>query len=71
MHLLDQYDFLVLMDPPPYCYVANLRECFSTLEDWRGGYRELYFSIRGRASIISTETIFAAFALPLSAPPKA
>ena len=71
MCLLDRYYFLSLMDPPPYFYAASLREFFSTLEDWRGGYRELYFSIRGRASIISTETIFAAFALPLSAPPKA
>uniref|UniRef100_F6HCR8 Uncharacterized protein n=1 Tax=Vitis vinifera TaxID=29760 RepID=F6HCR8_VITVI len=71
MCLLDRYYFLSLMDPPPYFYAASLREFFSTLEDWREGYRELHFSIRGRADIISTETIAAAFGLPLSAPPKA
>ena len=47
MRLLDRYYFLALMDPPPYFYAASVREFFSTLEDWRGGYRELHFSIRG------------------------
>ena len=71
MCLLVRYYFLSLMDPPPYFYAASLREFFSTLEDWRGGYRELHFSIRGRADIISTKTIVAAFGLPLSTPPEA
>ena len=59
------------MDPPPYFYAASVREFFSTLEDWRGGYRELHFSIRGRADIISSDTIATAFGLPSSAPPEA
>nr|CAN80848.1 hypothetical protein VITISV_015602 [Vitis vinifera] len=41
------------------------------MHDWRGGYRELHFSISGRANIISIETIAATFGLPSSAPPKA
>ncbi|RVW32850.1 hypothetical protein CK203_107188 [Vitis vinifera] len=49
----------------------DVREFFSTLEDWRGGYRELHFSIRGRADIISSDTIATAFGLPSSAPPEA
>ena len=71
MRLLDRYYFLALMDPPPYFYAASVREFFSTLEDWRGGYRELHFSIRGRADIISSDTIATAFGLPSSAPPEA
>ena len=59
------------MDPPPYFYVVSVREFFSTLQDLRGGYRELHFSISGRANIISIETIAATFGLPSSAPPKA
>ena len=47
MRLLDQYYFLALMDFLPNFYAASVREFFSTLEDWRGEYRELHFSIRG------------------------
>ena len=71
MRLLNWYYFLSLMDPPPYFYVASVREFFSTLKDWKGWYRKLHFSIRWRADIISTETIVAAFGLPLSAHPEA
>ncbi|RVW99109.1 hypothetical protein CK203_019066 [Vitis vinifera] len=71
MRLLDRYYFLALMDLPPYFYAASVREFFSTLEDWRGGYRELHFSIRGQADIISSDTIVTAFGLPSSAPPEA
>ena len=59
------------MDPSPYFYAASVREFFSTLEDWRGGYQELNFYIRERANILSTETIVIAFSLPSSTPPKA
>ena len=59
------------MDPPQYFYVANVREFFSTLKDWRRGYRKLHFSIRRRADIISTETIVAAFGLPSFTHPEA
>ncbi|KAL6315160.1 hypothetical protein AAG906_037392 [Vitis piasezkii] len=41
-----------------------VKKFFSALKDWRRGYRELHFSIRGRADIISTETIVSAFGLP-------
>lgn len=59
------------MDPPQYFYVANVREFFSTLKDWKRGYRKLHFSIRRRADIISTETIVAAFGLPSFTHPEA
>ena len=71
MNLLNRYYFLALMDPSPYFYVSSVREFFSTLEDWRVGYREPHFSIRERADIISIETIAAAFGLPSCTPPKA
>ena len=54
--------------PSPYFYADSVREFFSTLEDWRKGYRELHFSIIGWADIISIETIAATFGLPSSAP---
>ncbi|KAL6313186.1 hypothetical protein AAG906_016775 [Vitis piasezkii] len=64
MCLLNQYYFLALMDPLPYFYTPSVREFISTLEDWRGGYREFHFSIRGQADIISIDTIATAFAFP-------
>ena len=71
MRLLDRYYFLALMTFLPYFYVASVREFFSILKNWRWGYRELRFSIRGWADIISTENIVVAFGLPSSTHPKA
>ena len=59
------------MDLPPYFCVASVRESFSTLENWKEGYQELHFSIRGRADIFSTKTIVTAFGLSSSASPEA
>ncbi|KAL6325931.1 hypothetical protein AAG906_038422 [Vitis piasezkii] len=61
------YRLLVLMRAHCTIHTSPRPILFSRLER---EYRELHFSIRGRADIISTNTIATTFGLPSSAPPE-